>query len=290
MNPVSGKPGNRTDGGKGGSVGNSDTTRNHDPATTRRQRSNRLERLPDSRVSGVSGVRGSALLDDWGSGAVAVEQMKGMSDCNEVESHRHRERLSAPMTESTQKDEGQPESAIEAGDAEKPKDESLGAASCSGYLCEFSKEQLQTISIACEVMSRLGMGQFRFAMDHLPMAEKIDWSKWHEDMDKIGKILSDHMPNNIDGWRSSLGIGNDDVNRMNQRAWDIHQTVRKHLSWEDAVENGIVESMESPRKWPEMMTVNYDDPLNISGEPLPKISSQNDQSAQTANPKTNDEN
>jgi hypothetical protein len=43
------------------------------------------------------------------------------------------------------------------------------------------------------------------------------------------------------------------------------------LSWERAVEEGVIESENSPRKWSEMMGVSFDSPMKRSNEPLAKL-------------------
>lgn len=141
----------------------------------------------------------------------------------------------------------------------------------SNYTLEITESQAQTISLACEVLSRLGMGQWRYATDHLPLKEKMDWIEWHDDLDDMGRILSKHMKDGIDGWRSCLGVANDSVRPECRDAYDIHQVVRKRLAWDRAVEEGIVESVDAPRKWPEMIQTFYDDPLKVGDEPLAKI-------------------
>ena len=53
-------------------------------------------------------------------------------------------------------------------------------------------------------------------------------------------------------------------------AWDLYTLVRHRLSWDRAIDKGRIKSGES-RKWPEMMTVNYDNPHHTSKEPMAKI-------------------
>ena len=53
--------------------------------------------------------------------------------------------------------------------------------------------------------------------------------------------------------------------------FDLYEVIRHKLSWERAVEKGIIESEDSPRNFTEMMTVNYDKPFMWGNEPLAKI-------------------
>lgn len=108
-------------------------------------------------------------------------------------------------------------------------------------------------------------------IDWLPLKDPTEWSTLHEDVDLMTKLLSHHMKDNIDGRSSAFGVGNPKCNEYHDVAYDIKKTIEHKISWERAVEEGIVESEESPRDWSKMMTVNYDNPMNFSGHPLPKI-------------------
>lgn len=49
--------------------------------------------------------------------------------------------------------------------------------------------------------------------------------------------------------------------------WDIYQVLRHQISWDKAIENGIIKDGE-PRKFSEMFCVNYDKPTRRGSEPL----------------------
>ena len=53
------------------------------------------------------------------------------------------------------------------------------------YTLNITRQQALTLQVACEVLARLGLGQFRDALEHLPTSE---WRPegWNEDMDVIG--------------------------------------------------------------------------------------------------------
>ena len=136
------------------------------------------------------------------------------------------------------------------------------------YTITVTDKQARTLSMACEVLARLGMGQFKDAMDHLP--RDIHPSRvfeWHEDMEEISRILSRHMQGGIDGIRSSTGIYNSDEDT--RIACDLHEVIRHRLAWDRAIAEGITDGTE--RKWPEMMQITYDDPMKYSDEPLAKM-------------------
>ena len=131
------------------------------------------------------------------------------------------------------------------------------------YTITLNEAQAGTIQIACEVLARLGIGQFRYALEHMPTTEFIP-DGWYEDMNTVENILSRHMQPN--------GKTPHQVHTREQHkaAWDLYTLVRHRLSWDHAVDEGRIKPGE-PRKWPEMMTVNYDNPHHTSKEPLAKI-------------------
>ena len=136
------------------------------------------------------------------------------------------------------------------------------------YTITVTDKQARTLSMACEVLARLGMGQFKDAFEHLPLRTKgLDWSAWHDDMEDVARILSRHMQGGIDGIRSSTGINNADEDA--RTAFDLHAVIRHRLAWDRAIAEGITDGTE--RKWPEMMQVSYDEPMKYSEEPLAKM-------------------
>ena len=136
------------------------------------------------------------------------------------------------------------------------------------YTLTITERQACTISMACEVLARLGMGQFKDAFEHLPLrTQNLDWSAWHDDMEQISRILSKHMPGGIDGIRSSTSISNADEEA--RTAWDLHAVIRHRLAWDRAIAEGVTDGTK--REWPAMMQVSYDEPMKYSEEPLAKM-------------------
>ena len=128
------------------------------------------------------------------------------------------------------------------------------------YTLTITERQARTLSMACEVLARLGVGQFKDALDHLPEAKQRDWSAWHDDMEQISRILSKHMPGGID-------ISNADEEARTAR--DLHAVIRHRLAWDRAKEEGVTDGTK--REWPAMMQVSYDEPMKYSEEPLAKM-------------------
>lgn len=142
------------------------------------------------------------------------------------------------------------------------------------YTITLTDAQARVLAQATEILARLGIGQFRDALERLPKHE-VAPEGWYNDLNAIGKLLATYMINNVDGYRSSLGIHDKNVSETSRIAWDLHQVLRHRLAWEHAVEVGVVESIDSPRKWPEMIQVNYDEPLKASEHPLAVMKKEN---------------
>jgi len=139
------------------------------------------------------------------------------------------------------------------------------------YTLTITEKQAKAIQDATDLLQRVQLGQWREIEDYLPLRYPVDYTNLHEDMRLIGQILSRYMIAGIDGGVSSLGIGHPSLPEDNGILYDLHCVIRHKLSWERAVEQGVVESEDSERKWPEMMTVNYDPPMKWGDEPLPKM-------------------
>lgn len=131
--------------------------------------------------------------------------------------------------------------------------------------------QASIIKDALDIYLRLGIGQFRPALEKLPQKKLFD-PTWHEDLMLIGKILSKHMIDNIDGWQRHLSISNEDVDLAAKIACEMYQVIRHHLSWNAAVNDGIVNSMDDGRDWDKMVSNAYDKPYRITTEPMAEIS------------------
>ncbi len=135
------------------------------------------------------------------------------------------------------------------------------------YTLTITARQAALIRDACEVLARLGMGQIRDALDHLP-TDEFRPTSFHETADTIVRMLEPLM-------KPSAYYPNQSPYRQQQRenmeiAWDLYQVIRHRLSWDYAIENGIIKPGE-PRNWKTMMGVNYDEPPHRGGEPLAKM-------------------
>jgi hypothetical protein len=139
------------------------------------------------------------------------------------------------------------------------------------YNVTLTENQVRAIIDATDLLQRVQLGQWREIEDVIPLRKSIDYQAFRSDLTRIGDILSKYMVDGIDGFYSSLGIGHESLPDSNGNLYDIHKTFEHKLAWERAVEQGIIGSENSPRKWPEMITTDYDPPMRWGSEPLPKI-------------------
>lgn len=104
------------------------------------------------------------------------------------------------------------------------------------YRLEITEEQAKVLRTACEVLARLGIGQFRDALAHLPLDQELGTAggalDWHADLDLIGDILERYMIGNVNGWNSSLSIASPLVKPEAKIAWDLFQVLRHRLEWD----------------------------------------------------------
>jgi hypothetical protein len=136
------------------------------------------------------------------------------------------------------------------------------------YTLHLNATQAAAISHACEVLARLGMGQYKDAMECLPLREFCP-EGWHEDMDGIGHIIKKHTTM-LHGVGSCHPIGSDKTSAESKTAWDVYQVLRHRLAWDAAQAEGHPgEGNASPPRW----SVQYDKPMRTSAEPLAWIES-----------------
>ena len=138
------------------------------------------------------------------------------------------------------------------------------------YNLQVTEEQLKVISSACELLSRIQGGQIREAFEHLPLKKGVDWEAYHEIQDELTKRMPEILEDGIDGWSSSFGVGSPKLPDSHDIAWDLYQVIRYEISTEKAIEDGIIQN-KGERKFPEMMTVNYDPPMKFGSEKLAKL-------------------
>jgi hypothetical protein len=131
------------------------------------------------------------------------------------------------------------------------------------YTIELNEKQAALLSSACELIAGLGINQMREVFRHLPIDyNNIDYTAYYDDQFAIESIIKKYIKKTpFDGH----------LKEESDIAWDLHQVIRNELSWEWAIERGIVSSKGDERNWKEMIGVSYDEPLKTSKEPLAKI-------------------
>ena len=141
------------------------------------------------------------------------------------------------------------------------------------YQITVTDKQLQVLSEACELLARIQGGQIKEAFDHLPLKPytELDWGAYHNIQEELTERMPEILLDGVDGWRSHFGVGSKKLPESHDIAWDMHCSFRYHDSWQRAIKDGIVESMDSPRVWDKMMGVYYDEPMNWGTEPLPEV-------------------
>ena len=139
------------------------------------------------------------------------------------------------------------------------------------YNLQITEKQAKALMEATDLLQRVQLGQWKEIEDSLPLQKPIDYEQLHNDLRLIGSILSNHMLDGIDGGSSSLGIGHPSLPESNGILYDLYKVIAHKLCWERAVEKGIVESEDSPRKFMEMMTVDFDPPMHWGVEKLATI-------------------
>ena len=135
------------------------------------------------------------------------------------------------------------------------------ASSDVQYTIKVSAKQAAVLSRATELLARLGMGQIDDALRLMPISNLGDL--W-ETSRAISKILAARH-----GLKEH-GIASHETSDDAKIAWDLYQTLRHRLSWDRAVADGVVEPL-GPRKIPEMIFVNFDEPLQVGPKPLAEI-------------------
>ena len=130
------------------------------------------------------------------------------------------------------------------------------------YTLRINEAQARAIAHACEVLARLGMGQFRDALECLPLKEYAP-DGWHEDMEGIAHILKKHTTIAHDV--AYHGISSAKTSTESKTAWDVYQVIRHRLAWDAAKAEGHPGESEATRpSW----SVVYDQPMKTSAEPL----------------------
>jgi hypothetical protein len=120
------------------------------------------------------------------------------------------------------------------------------------YTLHLNEKQAGEISLACEILARLRMGQIDMALRELPLEKPMEYEQ--------ERYISNYL----------RSLYHQDGRQLHQVSWDLHQVIRHRLAWDRAYRDGIVKPGDA-RDWNQMMGVLYDEPLPMGDEPLAKI-------------------
>lgn len=140
------------------------------------------------------------------------------------------------------------------------------------YTLTLSADQARAVAQACELAGRVGMLQIGDVREALPIVweAKDATDKYCAARDVLEVAERDIKSLFGLGFTASYGIHNENVPAAAKRAWDVYKVIRHRLAWDRAEAEGVVAAGE-PRKWPEMMTVDFDEPRSVCAEALPQI-------------------
>lgn len=116
---------------------------------------------------------------------------------------------------------------------------------------ELTDEQLAVVSKACELMSRIYMGQLEeiaWLFGDLPEAS---YQELTETLKSLNYLIT-NLPS-----QAHFGIRDERVPDAGRCAYDIHQVIRHYLIWKQQPSGGV--------------GVNFNPPIQYGKEALPKI-------------------
>lgn len=98
------------------------------------------------------------------------------------------------------------------------------------YTIEVDEDQAQAISVACEFMGRIAMGQFT----EIATGWMFNWKVDHEQKNVAEKILQAAKGMLTDLGRSHpyYSISSPEVPDQCRIAYDLHQVIRHRLAWD----------------------------------------------------------
>jgi len=139
------------------------------------------------------------------------------------------------------------------------------------YTVEFSEEQLQTIIEACDLYSRLQLGQLHMLTEPYGVFPVKSISEHQEQVKYLTDALKAYLYPELSK-NAYYGIFSDSTPEPAKELWDIQQVLRHSIAWHNYPEGG--------------MTVNFDTPLPASKLPLCKVTNIKEATNDTSQTKT----
>lgn len=136
------------------------------------------------------------------------------------------------------------------------------------YTIEVNEKQLEVLECASELILRIGLLQYNHLFNVIGTMEKnfnYDHDVFSDISDKLRNLVGENEF--ITHKNASRGVGNDSTPEIANIACDLYQAIRYTRSWSNAEHN----PNERGKHFSKYFTVNYDEPMNYSNEPLPKV-------------------
>lgn len=127
------------------------------------------------------------------------------------------------------------------------------------YVLTLTPEQARVVSRACELFTRLHVGQLNTLTWELMDVSRKDYCERRDAADTLLRALKQlYFPDLSPLPGASHGIGN---NLDSDRAWDVYQVIRHAIAWHDQPTGGS--------------TVDFRPPFSAANEPLATCEVQN---------------
>lgn len=126
------------------------------------------------------------------------------------------------------------------------------------YVLTLDEEQANVLSMACELLSRIHMGQLKSVADCFMAMDCCRWTEIRDKLEEIEPLITGRK-------NCFFGIHSKEIPNRARIAWDLYQVLRHRVSHDRADREGI------PNDFSHRMTVNYDEPMVSSGKPLSEM-------------------
>lgn len=129
---------------------------------------------------------------------------------------------------------------------------------------------MKVIADACELMVRIQLGQIHEVVEHLPLKDGLDGSDKFGLKSVLNLLMGEVLIKGVDGYNSSLGVGNSTLPESNNILWDVKNVFNYEVYTDEAIDNGII-TAKGERDWSQMISTRFDTPTQYGKEPLPKV-------------------
>lgn len=130
-------------------------------------------------------------------------------------------------------------------------------------------QQMQTLAQACELMARLGLGQWEEMQHHLPLPASQDGvgDAFYAVNDRIRSTMHEELQRvmGLQGG-ATLGIYSDRASALTKRAWDLHKALRYRLDGDrarDQAAAGVAEDLTGRSVYRRPVEAIGDQPLPV---------------------------